>query len=336
MKKVIFTLLFLSSFLGLENATAQTLIPIPPHSTPYTGTVRGFWFTAPVNFTITGLRVPPEAGAGDQFIQVVKINDVPPAAWPTISPNITTLSHIQNAPNGAIQPVNIAVAAGDIIGVLGSVGSGTSVSYSANATPFASSIAGNPIMLRRFLHQGAIIAAPAPNYSTEGDNFPIGRVEIYYRTNPPAPVIIGAKFYCSGSDIRLISRPPAGYENSDYSFVWTFPDGSTHTDSIYNFPNAQAGAAGPTGWYKTYMTVDTGIGPLDTSAVDSFYLYVQQTPPPPAVQRLITYCQNAVSDTIPIYGQNIKWYSTPTGGTAVTVQPTINTAVPGTFTYYVS
>ncbi|HTN46845.1 MAG TPA: gliding motility-associated C-terminal domain-containing protein [Flavipsychrobacter sp.] len=153
---------------------------------------------------------------------------------------------------------------------------------------------------------------------------------------PPAPITSGAGAYCSGDNILLKARPPKGYDTTDYNFVWRFPDGSIHTDSVYAFPNAQAGAAGPTGLYTVYMTIDTGIGPLDTSLIDSFYVFVQQVPPPPAVQRLITYCQNSSSDTIPVYGQNIRWYSTPTGGTAVTIQPTINTAVPGTFTYYVS
>ncbi len=85
------------------------------------------------------------------------------------------------------------------------------------------------------------------------------------------------------------------------------------------------------------MIADTGnSAALDTSAVVTVSVFVQQVPPPPSVQPLITYCQNSPADTIPIWGQNIQWYSVPVGGTAVTTQPVINTSVPGSFTYYVS
>lgn len=151
-----------------------------------------------------------------------------------------------------------------------------------------------------------------------------------------APIILGAGFYCSGSNITMKCVPPPGYENTDYKFVWTFPDGSKHTDSIYYFPNAQPGATGPSGTYQVYMTVDTGNGPLDTSATATAQIFVQQIPPPPAVASLITFCQGSQADSIPIYGQNLQWYSVPTGGTATTTPPVINTSQPGSFTYYVA
>nr|HQE11660.1 gliding motility-associated C-terminal domain-containing protein [Flavipsychrobacter sp.] len=152
-----------------------------------------------------------------------------------------------------------------------------------------------------------------------------------------APIVSGAGFFCAGSNILMKCVPPPGYANSNYSFVWTFPDGSKHTDSIYNFPNAQAGPSGPSGTYQVYMTVDTGNGgPLDTSATATVQIYVQQIPPPPAVASLITFCQNSQADSIPIYGQNLRWYSVAIGGTATTTAPTVNTSQTGSFTYYVA
>src|SRR4051812_20722426 len=59
-------LILLQAFCG--STYAQTLLPIPAHSSIYSGLVRGYWFTAPTNFTITGLKVCMEAGTGLQYI----------------------------------------------------------------------------------------------------------------------------------------------------------------------------------------------------------------------------------------------------------------------------
>ncbi|WP_276133549.1 fibronectin type III domain-containing protein [Polluticoccus soli] len=167
---------------------SQTMIPLPVHSSVYSGSVRGYWFVAPTNFTIVGLRVSPDAGSGDQYIHLMKINDPTPVVYSASSSNFTTLAYISAATNGVIQPVNINVTNGDIIGVLGHVGTGTANSYSASATPFAATIGAFNISLNRLLYQGSLTGGPAPNYSTEGNGTPISRVEIYYQIGPPCPV----------------------------------------------------------------------------------------------------------------------------------------------------
>ena len=166
---------------------AQTMIPLPPHNNVYSGSVRGYWFVAPTNFTIVGLRVAPDAGTGTQYIHLMKINDATPVLYSASSTNFTTLAYISNATNGVIQPVNVPVSNGDIIGVLGHV-SPLANSYSASATPFNATIGPFPIQLKRLLYQGGLTSGPAPNYSTEGNNTPISRVEIYYTIGPPCPV----------------------------------------------------------------------------------------------------------------------------------------------------
>lgn len=172
----------------IATAQSQTMIPLPIHNNVYSGSVRGYWFTAPTNFTIVGLRVSPDAGSGGQYIHLMKINDPTPVVYSASSSNFTTLAYISNAANGVIQPVNINVTMGDIIGVLGHVGSTTSNSYSASATPFAATIGAFNITLNRLLYQGSLTGGAAPNYSTEGNGTPISRVEIYYQIGPPCPV----------------------------------------------------------------------------------------------------------------------------------------------------
>jgi hypothetical protein len=181
-------LLLLIALLGsVVCAHAQTMIPLPAHANQYTGTVRGFWFTAPTNFTIVGLRMPADAGTGTQYIHLMKINDATPVAWPSNSSNFTTLAYINNAPNGVIQTVNIPVTSGDHIGVLGHTGSSVINSYSSPATSYPTTIGSLPTSMYRLLYQGSLLSGAAPNYSYEAGSYAMGRVEIYYITGPPCP-----------------------------------------------------------------------------------------------------------------------------------------------------
>lgn len=186
--------LLLFCLCNLQGLRAQTLMPLPPHASVYTGMVRGYWFTAPTNFTITGLRVAQQAGTGTQSIHVFKINDASPVAFPTTSTNFTTLAYISNAPNNTIQTVNINVTAGDKIGILGSVISGTTVANSyggSSQVTNTTTINGNSVVLYRLLYQGSIAGAAAPNYSTEPSSWSISRVEMYYSVGPPCNMVTG-------------------------------------------------------------------------------------------------------------------------------------------------
>lgn len=207
MERKLLTLLLFISYLFVNQSKAQTLMPIPAHGSVYTGSARGFWFVAPTNFIITGLRVPIEAGTGLQYIQVMKCNDPFPVAFGSQSTNFTTLQYISGAPNNVIQTVNISVNTGDVIGILGTAG--TSNSYSASAI-ITSTILGFPVTLTRFGHQGNINVVPAPSYWGEASTTAgqISRVEMYYNTavttppsciaSPTAPAN-GSTTVCSGS-----------------------------------------------------------------------------------------------------------------------------------------
>lgn len=178
-KKVFGLLLITVMVFFSHHVRAQTMLQMPAHSSVFSGSVRGYWFTAPVDFVITGLRVPSQAGSGLQYMQVIKINDATPVVFATTSTNFTSLAYINGAPNGVIQTVNIPVSAGDKIGVFGTAG--TSNSY-GNATSVSANIAGNSVTLARILHQGSITSSGIPNYSTEPSSSSISRVELYYTT----------------------------------------------------------------------------------------------------------------------------------------------------------
>lgn len=165
-------------FLSSQIVQAQTMIPIPAHSTTYSPQIRGFWFTAPVDFVITGLRIPSEAGSGLQYIQVFKINDAVPVVYSTTSTNFTSLHVTYGATNGVIQAVNIPISAGDKIGIVGQAG--TVNSY--GTVSGQSNIGGVPVTIARIGYQGNMSTTGIPNYWTEPASSSISRVEVYYTT----------------------------------------------------------------------------------------------------------------------------------------------------------
>jgi len=169
----------LVALMASESSSAQTMIQMPSHSTVYNGNIRGFWFTAPVDFTIVGLRVPSQAGSGLQYIQVFKINDATPVVYATTSTNFTSLGIVYGATNGVIQNVNIPITAGDKIGIVGQAG--TSNSY-GNGTSVSATIMGQSVTLARIGYQGNMTTSGIPNYWTEPASSNISRVEVYYET----------------------------------------------------------------------------------------------------------------------------------------------------------
>ena len=152
MKKFYFLFLILVGTASIS--LSQITMPLPPHGSVYNGLPRGYWFTAPVAFTITGVKISPESGTGTQYIHIMKCNDPFPVAFGSQSTNFNTLAYISNAPNNVVQTVNIQVNQGDVIGIMGTV-TGNGNSYSANQIT-TSTIAGQTVTLSRFGHQSSI------------------------------------------------------------------------------------------------------------------------------------------------------------------------------------
>ncbi len=156
-------------------------IPVPPHSSTYSNQARGYWFTAPCNMWITGVRAPDDFSTNPQTIHLVKFPSAP-AAYPALTTTFTTLFYGSNISGSGFVGLSAYVNAGEHIGVLAvrDNGSGNCItSYTQAISPVSSSIGGHAISLERLGHQGNIITAPAPNFWTESGSF-IGRAEIRY------------------------------------------------------------------------------------------------------------------------------------------------------------
>lgn len=121
------------------------MLALPDHQTTYSTDVRGYWFTAPVAFTITGVGVPTDASSGAQTIEIVRLNAAPPH-YPTMTNDLTSLFRVVGDTSFELIPVNITVEAGDIIGVLGYRDSTNSYGWNG----FYSDIFGIPVQLNRF------------------------------------------------------------------------------------------------------------------------------------------------------------------------------------------
>ena len=244
-KKLIrFSLALALVIFALPGSYAQTMIQLPPHSSVYNGSIRGFWFTAPVDFVITGLRVPSDAGSGLQYIQVFRINDNTPVVYSTTSTNFTSLGIVYGATNGVIQTVNIPIHAGEKIGVVGQAG--TSNSY-GNGTAVSASIMGNSITLARIGYQGNMSTSGIPNYWTEPASTSISRVEVYYETchtaitSSPNPVTIcenqQAKFNASATDVSTYQwQVDEGSGFADISNGANYEGVTTNSLTVKNTP----------------------------------------------------------------------------------------------------
>jgi hypothetical protein len=178
-------------FLFSTSAAAQTMMPLPAQNGTFSGMVRGYWFQAPTDFTITGLRVPTDASTAAQTIEVVKL-PAPPPAYSSTTNNFTSVFRQVGVNSTAILPANILVNSGEYIGILG--WRGTMNSYGQGQ--WSTNINGFPVTLTRMGMQADLNTTPASNLWTEV-NGSISRVEMYYTVGltvtTPSPLPQGSE-----------------------------------------------------------------------------------------------------------------------------------------------
>jgi len=160
-------------------AAAPLTIDLPAQTGNFVGSVRGYWFTAPVDFDIVGLFVPTDASSGLQTIEVLRLNANPPACSAT-SNDFTSLYRVVDDSSLTYIPVNIPIHVGDIVGILSYRGNVNSY----GSSPYVTSIFGNPVTLNRFGMQYSLVTAPAHDVWTEAGGS-ISRVSFQY-DNPAA------------------------------------------------------------------------------------------------------------------------------------------------------
>ncbi|MBL7925198.1 MAG: hypothetical protein JNL88_13430, partial [Bacteroidia bacterium] len=203
------------------SAFAQNLIqmPLPPQNTTFSGNVRGYWFTSPTCFTITGVEVPTDASSGAQNIAVVRLN-APPPLYSTTTNDFTVLYLTQNNPATGIIPLSIEVGVGDVIGILGNRADVNS--YGTSPSP--STINGFPVTLTRLGMQFNLSTTAPQDLWTENAGS-VSRVWMYYDTTFTFTV---NQVWTGGTTYSFSNGASASATS-----VWDYGDGSP-LDTAYN------------------------------------------------------------------------------------------------------
>lgn len=170
-------------YLETEGPGPESAIPLPPHQTSYSSDIRGYWFTAPSNFLITGLSVPTDASTGNSNIAIVRFNSGPPPSFSSTTNDFALLGYWPSTTEDTVD-VCIPIVAGDVIGVLGARNDVNS--YASG--PYVSNIGGNAVTLTRMGMQSPLsTTTPANLWQEPGGS--ISRVNLIYSTSTVSGVI---------------------------------------------------------------------------------------------------------------------------------------------------
>jgi len=130
-----------------------------------------------------------------------------------------------------------------------------------------------------------------------------------------APVITGDAMVCSGQGLNLNAETVTGAT----SYLWTGPNGFTATTQSISIPNL---AQYQTGEY-TVIAVN-GTGPCGNGPASKVTVSINVTPQPTGTTTQV-FCNAAKIENLVLNESEIKWYTVPTGGTALNVSTDLAT-----------
>lgn len=301
-------------YAGQLSTLSTSSISLPAFSNAYSGNTRGMWFTAPVDFVITGLRVPLDVGgSSNSAIAVMKFPTTPPA-FATVTNSFNTLFIDQNISGTGVTPVYIPVFTGDVIGILGARGGNTS--YGPGG-PFSATMGTTAITLTRLGMQFPLATqTPTDIWQEPAGN--LGRIEVYTTlgclstltpvtvTVVPAPpiTITGPTYYCPNTSATLTASGVSSYTWSPgvntNSLVINPTTNTTYTVSGTLFANCNSTAA-----------INITVSPL------------------PVISGVVTPSLLCVGNTASIVANGASTYTWSTGGStsnSVTAAPLVTTS----------
>lgn len=224
--------------------TSTASLSLPAQSSTFSGNTRGYYFTAPVSFVITGVRVPTDASSGNSNIAIMKFPTAPPLYSATTNTfDILYLTQNNTSGTGTIS-VNIPVYAGDIIGVLGDRADINSYALA----PSTQSLGTNTLTLERLGMQFPLSSNPPQQLWTEAGGS-ISRVELYTNLgclnsltaytvnanpNPTVSIVANTTVVCSGNPVDLAASGADTYSWSagSNSSTLTISPSSTTSYSV--------------------------------------------------------------------------------------------------------
>jgi hypothetical protein len=215
-------------FGAILQAEAQTMMPLPGFGSTYTANqIRGYWFQAPTDFTIVGVRVPTDIGTTPQNVQIIRFAAGPPPVYATSTNAHTTLGLWTNVNTTTMIPCNIDIKSGDYIAIFGTRTNGTNMnnSYATPSGPYVSSILGFPVTLTRMVYQAGSFPVTDVSQEVSGQ---IARTEMYYTTTVTGPNDAGIssidspKDFCAGNhDVKVTLRNYGINQLTSVAINWT-------------------------------------------------------------------------------------------------------------------
>ena len=146
-------------------------------------------------------------------------------------------------------------------------------------------------------------------------------VPLLVNPTPPKPIVAPIIVYCEGDPFDSIAV-------HGKNLLWyTVPTGGIPSASPPVINTTQFG----TFTYYVSQTITNCESPRSAVTIS-----VAPKPAPPIVESPVGYCQGDEASPLSALGQNIRWYSVPSGGVGTPVVPTPTTNAQGTFTWYVS
>ena len=203
--------------LAIPPCSGATPTELEPFNYTFSGTsiTRGYWFTAPTDFLITGLRVPDEAGAGIQNVEVVRFDSPPPNYSDYSSRTLDDAGQLDfidantnqfvslfrrvDVSGNSIIHTAIPVREGDVIGILGATGTTTMRNSYATSNEYTTEIFNEPTILKRLGMQYNLNTTQARNIWTENAGA-FSRVEMYYIKAPD--IVLNADTVATGSTLH--------------------------------------------------------------------------------------------------------------------------------------
>jgi hypothetical protein len=160
-----------------ESSARMDMMDVGPHIRTYSGITRGYHFTAPCDFVITGVRVPTDATTDIlQSAAVMRVKQ--PAStwtWPSTTNNFDLLG-LWRVQSYDMIPCNIPVLQGEIIMIIGCRGTGSINSY--GNVQHQTKIGDFDVTLYRSGFQQNLYIYTPNSLWTENSN--IGRIFMYY------------------------------------------------------------------------------------------------------------------------------------------------------------
>lgn len=209
----------------------SSMMALPTHASSYSGNTRGYWFVAPIDFVITGLRVPTEASSTAQSIEIVRFNTAP-SPFPAVTNDFTSLGRWQNIANTNIIDTFLVINQGDTMGIYGERGG-----VNSYAPAMTTTIGGVSVDIIRSGFQHSLNTTVAGDIWANASGGNISRVEMYYYTPDPAPRTAATITVttCTGLEDIELEKFISVYPNPNNGVVWVENSSEKNIEiKIYN------------------------------------------------------------------------------------------------------